>query len=114
MTYWKLEQDPTWRPYCLACRSMARMEPCGEGFRCGCGNVVDRDMVRIKPRVGDRFRVNDNQFSRAGQVGDIIGVCTDGSVNVDFFCGYDGDPRALPSIENWSLGEGEVLPKSEL
>jgi hypothetical protein len=48
-TYWKLVEDPNWRPYCLACATMQRMTPVQRGFRCQCGVVVGRDMRRIEP-----------------------------------------------------------------
>lgn len=31
-----LLKDPTYAPYCMACRSMARMRFTGAQFRCGC------------------------------------------------------------------------------
>lgn len=47
--YWKLEQDPNWRPYCLRCPSMLRMIPMPYGFWCAaCDNHIDRDMHRIE------------------------------------------------------------------
>jgi hypothetical protein len=47
--YWKLREDPTWRPYCLNCRSMARMTREGDTFRCeACQMRVDVDMRPIR------------------------------------------------------------------
>jgi hypothetical protein len=43
--FWKLAQDPTWRPYCLACRTMDRMTRDHDVFRCrSCGMTVDLAM----------------------------------------------------------------------
>lgn len=38
--------DPDWRPYCLVCTSMKRMEKTEYGFRCvACLNKINHDLT---------------------------------------------------------------------
>ena len=47
--YWKLAEDPSWRPYCLNCRTMARMTRVADGFRCeACKLKVGLDMRAVE------------------------------------------------------------------
>lgn len=57
--------------------------------------------------VGDMITVPEDQFCRRGQSGEVIEVREDGLV-LDFFCGPDGAPFGVPSIEFWEYGELDI------
>ena len=46
-------KDKTYAPYCLRCRSMARMRLLRDGFQCdGCGNVIGFDLTYLRRAPG--------------------------------------------------------------
>ena len=51
-------------------------------------------------------------MGRGGTDGLVLDVFDDGC-GLDFFCGRDGDPKGLPSIEHWQWGELEVCECGE-
>lgn len=43
---------PNWKPYCLRCSTMLRMEATPSGFRCSkCRNEIGFDLCRLDPPV---------------------------------------------------------------
>jgi hypothetical protein len=46
--YYKLIENPKWKPYCLNCTTMNRMVSPPKGFKClDCRNEIDFDMKKI-------------------------------------------------------------------
>lgn len=54
MELWELKkEDVNWRPYCLACTTIYRMEKTDYGYRCKCcGNQTHRDLTARKSSNG--------------------------------------------------------------
>lgn len=48
----KAKTDPKYRPYCLKCSTMARMEKTDYGFKCvACGNKINPDMTHFNEQI---------------------------------------------------------------
>jgi hypothetical protein len=60
-------------------------------------------------RKGDWLHVRREMFGRSGEAGEVVDVFDDG-VGLDFYCGRDGTPSGLPSIEFWEWGELDMPP----
>ena len=44
------QSDPAWRPYCLVCDTMMRMEKTDYGYKCrACRNEINRDLTHHSP-----------------------------------------------------------------